>query len=359
MQTPKKWIDRPQEVRSEDALDLAVIREFLRPHLPDLSGELRLQQFRGGASNLTYLLQFDNAEYILRCPPKGAKAKSAHDMGREFRIMEQLKPVYPYVPEMIAFCEDTALIGREFYVMEKLSGIIPRANLPKDLNLSREQTRELCLNVLDKLIELHQIDPEQAGLLQFGKGAGYAQRQIAGWSDRYRKAKTWNVPAARNIMDWLAANIPETERTCFIHNDFRFDNVVLDAEDPMQVIGVLDWEMATVGDPLMDLGNSLAYWVQADDDFVHKMLRRQPTHLPGMLTRKEVVAYYCDKMGFRAEDFTFYEVYGLFRLAVIVQQIYYRYHHRQTRNKAYRHFWFLANYLCWRCKRVIARANRN
>ncbi len=208
MQTPKKWIDRPQEVRSEDALDLVEIRNFLGQHLPNLEGELRLRQFRGGASNLTYLLEFDNAEYILRCPPKGAKAKSAHDMGREFRIMKQLKPVYPYVPEMVAFCEDTSLIGREFYIMEKLSGIIPRANLPKDLNLSREQTRQLCLNVIDKLIELHQIDPEQAGLLQFGKGAGYAQRQIAGWSDRYRKAKTWNVPSGRSVMDWLAANIP-------------------------------------------------------------------------------------------------------------------------------------------------------
>ncbi len=356
MDATKKWIDRPQEVRSEDALDTTVIHEFLRQYLPGLEGELRMQQFRGGASNLTYLLQFDHAEYVLRCAPKGAKAKSAHDMHREYRIMQQLKPVYPYVPEMMAFCEDTSLIGREFYVMEKLQGIIPRANLPKDLILSPAQTRQLCTHVLDKLIELHQIDAEQAGLTQFGKGAGYAQRQIEGWCNRYRKAKTWNVPSARYIMDWLAANLPATERICFIHNDFRFDNVVLDPENPMQVIGVLDWEMATMGDPLMDLGNSLAYWVQADDDFFHKMLRRQPTHLPGMLTRREVVEYYGGKMGFRAENFTFYEVYGLFRLAVIVQQIYYRYHHRQTRNKAYQRFWILVNYLCWRCRRVIAKS---
>lgn len=346
-------IDQALEVRGEDALDVEAIHQFVKAHLPDVQGELRMKQFRGGASNLTYQLSFDHADFILRCAPKGTKAKSAHDMAREFRVMQCLKPVYPYVPQMLAFCEDTTLIGREFYIMEKLTGIIPRANLPKDLKLSPEQTRQLCLSVIDKLIELHQIDVEKADLQQFGKGAGYCRRQIEGWTQRYQKAKTWNVPAFSYVMDWLAANLPQEERTCFIHNDFRFDNVVLNANDPMQVIGVLDWEMATVGDPLMDLGNSLAYWVQADDDFIHKMLRRQPTHLPGMLRRDEVVRYYCDRMGYRQQDFTFYEVYGLFRLAVIVQQIYYRYHHKQTRNKAYRHFWLLANYLYWRCRNLI------
>jgi aminoglycoside phosphotransferase (APT) family kinase protein len=268
--------------------------------------------------------------------------------------MERLKPSYHYVPEMIALCSDESVIGREFYVMEKISGIIPRANLPKALTLSETEVNMLCRNVIDTLIELHKVDIQSTGLHELGKGIGYCQRQVDGWSERYKKAKTWNVPSCNYVIDYLKANVPQQEKTCFIHNDFRFDNVVLDEHNPTKVIGVLDWEMATIGDPMMDLGNSLAYWVQADDDFVAKQTRRQPTHLKGMLTRKEVIQYYCDQMGFDAKDFTFYEVYGLFRLAVIMQQIYFRYHHKQTTNKAFKNFWLLVNYMNWRCKRLIA-----
>ena len=205
----------------------------------------------------------------------------------------------------------------------------------------------------DKLIEIHRIDINAAGLQSINKGPGYCKRQIDGWSNRYQKAKTWNVPSGKKVIAWLKANIPANETLCLIHNDFRFDNVVLDVNDPLKVIGVLDWEMATIGDPLMDVGNSLAYWVQADDDFLMRKMRRQPTHLPGMLTRREAVEYYCGKMGFNPGNFTFYEVYGLFRLAVIAQQIYYRYHHKQTTNPAFKNFWLMVNYLVWRCGKLI------
>jgi aminoglycoside phosphotransferase (APT) family kinase protein len=345
--------DQPTSVRQEDAIDIPRLTAFLYEHLPELKGEVQIKQFRGGASNLTYQLEFEQATYILRCPPKGTKAKGAHDMAREYNIMQTLKPLYPAVPQMILFCKDETVIGREFYLMEKLVGIIPRANMPKNLSLSVEQTRTICLNVLDKLIALHKIEIEGTPLQNLGKGTGYCQRQIDGWAERYRKAKTWNTPSCSYVIEWLKNNIPTQERSCLIHNDYRLDNVVLDANDSTNVIGVLDWEMATIGDPLMDLGNSLAYWVEADDDFVFRSMRRQPTHLKGMLHRKEVVAYYCDKMGFDAEDFKFYEVYGLFRLAAIAQQIYYRYHHKQTTNPAYKNFWFLINYLNWRCKCII------
>ena len=202
------------------------------------------------------------------------------------------------------------------------------------------------------------ITHSAAGLEGIGKGAGYAQRQIEGWSKRYRDARTWNVPRGDRIMRWLAANLPAQERICITHNDFRFDNVVLDPDDPTRIIGVLDWELATLGDPLMDLGNTLAYWVEAGDDFMAQGMRRQPTHLPGMLTRREVIAYYCGKMGFDAGDFSFHEVYGLFRLSAIAQQIYYRYHHGQSRNPAFKRFWLFVNYLHWRCRRAIARGAR-
>ena len=340
-------------VRPGEELDIARLDPWLRQHVPGLSGTPQVTQYAGGASNWTYRLEYDNRDLILRRPPAGTKAKSAHDMGREFRIQQALRPVFPFVPEMIAYCTDEAVIGAEFYVMQRFDGIIPRRNLPRGLELSTDEVRQLCLNVLDTMIALHHVDPHSAGLDQIGKGTGYAQRQIDGWTGRYAKARTWNVPRSTGITGWLQANVPKDGRTCVVHNDFRFDNVVLDPSDPTRVIGVLDWELATLGDPLMDLGNTIAYWVQADDDFFGRNLRRQPTHLPGMLTRREVVDYYCRQTGAKIDNWTFYEVYGLFRLSVIAQQIYYRYHHGQTRNPAFRHFWLFVNYLHWRCRRLI------
>jgi aminoglycoside phosphotransferase (APT) family kinase protein len=208
----------------------------------------------------------------------------------------------------------------------------------------------------DKLVELHKVDYAKAGLGDLGKGAGYVQRQISGWCDRYQKALTPNVPACQRVMDWLKNNMPADVATCLIHGDFRFDNVVLDANEPTRVIGVLDWEMATLGDPLMDLGNSLAYWVEATDPLPLRFTRRQPTHLQGMMTRDEVVDYYCQKMGFGKIDFQFYRIYGLFRLAVIAQQIYYRYYHQQTTNPQFKNFNLLVSYLNLYCEELLAKS---
>jgi aminoglycoside phosphotransferase (APT) family kinase protein len=246
------------------------------------------------------------------------------------------------------------VIGVDFYVMRRVAGLIPRARLPEGMRLDPAACASLCRHVIDRLADLHAVDVHSVGLGSLGKGPGYARRQIEGWSARYRKARTWNVPTLRAVMAWLRENTPDDVATCVIHNDYRLDNVVLDPSEPTRVVGILDWEMATIGDPLMDLGNSLAYWVQADDDVVRRSTRRQPTHLPGMLTRHEVVEHYCVRTGRAPRNWAFYEVYGLFRLAVIVQQIYYRYHHRQTRNPAFRRFWTLPWYFDWRCRRLIA-----
>jgi len=355
--TSPRLLDTAGPLRPGEALDSAAVDAWLKQQRPELRGLPRVTQYAGGASNWTYRLEYDNADLILRRPPAGTKAKSAHDMGREYRVQSALKPVFHYVPKMVACCEDPGIIGVDFYVMERVAGIIPRKNLPRGLDLPPTTVRQLCLNVLDALIELHQVDYQAAGLAGLSSGTGYTQRQISGWSKRYTQARTWNVPSGRRIMAWLEANQPSQERICITHNDFRFDNVVLDADDPTRILGILDWELATLGDPLMDLGNLLAYWVQADDDFLAQATRRQPTHLPGMLTRKEVVAYYCDKTGFRPENWSFYEVYGLFRLSAIAQQIYYRYHHRQTRNPAFRNFWVFVHYLHWRCRRAMRPAS--
>jgi aminoglycoside phosphotransferase (APT) family kinase protein len=341
-------------VRRGEELDMTAVDPWLKARVPGLQGAPRVTQYSGGASNWTYRLEYDSHDLVLRRPPAGTKAKSAHDMGREYRIQKALGPVFPLVPEMMAFCDDASVLGSDFYVMRRIDGIIPRAKL--GVELDRARTRAVCLSVIDTLVTLHKVNAESAGLSGLGKGTGYTRRQVEGWTERYRRARTWNAPTFRQVTGWLAANTPSDVATCVIHNDFRLDNVVLDRTDPTRVIGVLDWEMATIGDPLMDLGSSLAYWIEAGDDFIARATRRQPTHLPGMLTRAEVIDYYGDRMGLRVSSMAFYEVFGLFRLAGIVQQIYYRYHRRETRNPAFKHFWLLAHYLDRRCRRLIQRS---
>jgi aminoglycoside phosphotransferase (APT) family kinase protein len=334
-------------VRAEDAFDVDAVAAWLGS---DSTPEVR--QFSGGASNLTYLLKYPDRDLILRRPPAGRKAATAHDMAREFRIQSALAPVFPYVPAMVALCEDESVIGSPFYVMERVEGRIPRKELGVDLPPDR--VRQLCTRVIDLLVDLHGIEPAAAGLDGLGRGDGYVARQVAGWSERYRRARTRNVGSFEKVIRWLDANQPADSGSCLIHNDFRFDNVVFAPDDPARPIALLDWEMATVGDPLMDLGSSLAYWVQADDGFVFRAFRRQPTHTPGMLTRREVKDHYHRRTGL--ELTAFHEVFGLFRLAGIVQQIYYRYYHRQTRNPAFRHFWIASVMLERRCLRIIRTA---
>jgi aminoglycoside phosphotransferase (APT) family kinase protein len=345
--------DQPGELRDEDAFDTAAVTTWLRSQVDGL-GELReVRQYPGGASNLTYLLRFADRELILRRPPRGQKAKSAHDMQREYRVQSRLRPVYPYVPNVLALCTDPAVLGSDFYVMERIDGLILRGDLPDGMTLSEQDARSLAFRTFDRLVELHEVDAEAAGLGDLGKGAGYVERQVRGWSDRYRRARTPDVPEAEEVMAWLAANQPGDVRICVIHNDFRFDNVVLDGPDTLGVVGVLDWEMATLGDPLMDLAGSVAYWIEAGDDEMAQTLRRQPSHLPGMPTRRELVDYYCERMGLPADNWTFYEVFGRFRLAVIMQQIYYRYREGQTHNPAFQHFGRFVEYLATRARKSI------
>ena len=355
-------LDEPRHVRRGEELAERELDAYLKGLNLGLEGTLEVAQYPGGASNLTYLLRYPGRELVLRRPPFGHKAKGAHDMLREARLMAQLKPAYPYVPTVVAICEDSALLGSEFYVMERLVGVIPRRDMPADLVLDPVQTRALCLEMIDRLIELHQVDYRAAGLAGVGKGEGYVARQISGWTERYQRARTSDVPDAVGVMEWLKAHTPARDvATCLIHNDYRFDNVVLTAPDPanpaqpMRVIGVLDWEMATLGDPLMDLGCTMSYWAEAGDAEWRREARQQPTHLPGMLTRREVIAYYADRTGFSAESFDFYEVYGLFRLAAILQQIYYRYYHKQTDNPAFAAFGLRVRELHDECLRLIGR----
>jgi aminoglycoside phosphotransferase (APT) family kinase protein len=343
--------DPTRPVREGEELDLAAVESFLKSTIPGIEGSLEISQFPSGASNLTYLVKAGDREMVLRRPPRGRKAKTAHDMSREVRVLSALAGVYPYVPKVLAFCDDPDVLGCDFFLMERLDGIILRKNLPGGMRLPSDEISQLCRNVIDRLIDLHSIDYKAAGLADLGKPVGYVRRQIEGWSRRYVDAHTPNAPSYDRVMQWLDEKMPPEVGACVIHGDYRFDNVVLDPN--LEVIGVLDWEMATIGDPLMDLGNSLAYWMQRGDPILLRIMRLQPTHLKGMMTRDEVVNYYCQKTGIEIETFDFYRIYGLFRLVVIMQQIYYRYYHHQTRNKRFGRFIYLIKYLEGYLNRLI------
>ncbi|MCU1692210.1 MAG: putative aminoglycoside phosphotransferase [Frankiales bacterium] len=332
-------------VRAEDALDVEEVAAWVARAVPGVSGVPEVLQFSGGASNLTYLLRYPSRDLVLRRPPAGHKAAGAHDMRREYDVQRRLQPHFPAVPTVLAHDPE-----QDRYVMEHVPGLILRASLPEGVALSEEQARELGLGVFRALADLHAVDVDAAGLRDLGKGDGYVRRQVEGWSRRYRAALTDDVPDAEDVMAWLDAHQPADVGAVLVHGDWRFDNLVLDPDDLSRVRAVLDWEMATVGDPLMDLGASLAYWVQADDDELFQLMRRQPSHLAGMPTRAEVVAAYAERSGREVPAFRFYEVYGLFRLAVIIQQIWYRYRAGQTTNPAFQHFGGACTLLVERCR---------
>ncbi|MCK8674599.1 phosphotransferase family protein [Rhodococcus sp. HM1] len=346
--------DNARPVRDEDNFDVAAVAAWLTEHA-GITGIPEVRQFAGGASNLTYLLRYPDRDLVLRRPPAGTKPKSGHDMVREYRIQSLLAPVYPHVPKMIGLCTDPSLLGSDFYVMERVEGTIVRpGSTSADLGLTPEKTRELCLRVIDLLIELHGVDTEASGLVELSHGSGYVARQVEGWTKRFAAVRTDNVPDFARVTKWLADNQPADVASRVIHGDFKLDNIVLG--DDLTPRAVLDWELATVGDPLMDLGSTLAYWVQADDDPTMLATKLQPTDLPGMLTRREIVEYYRERTGLPIGNWSFYEVFGVFRLAVIAQQIYYRFHHGQTTNPMFENFWMIVGYLDARCNELIDKA---
>ena len=335
-------------VREEDRFDVAAMHAWLSTYvgfeeLPEVL------QFRSGASNLTYLLKYPGRELVLRRPPVGMKAASAHDMKREFLIQSRLQPVYPLVPSMIALCDDHSVIGSDFYVMDRVVGDIFRRDIPE--SVTPADISVMADSLINGLVQLHAVDASI--LAELNKGVGYVQRQVEGWSKRYRNALTDDVPNGEKVMAWLEANQPADVDSCVIHGDWRIDNVVFDLEHG-RIAGVLDWELATVGDPLMDLGSALAYWVDRDDEPAFASLRRQPSHLPGMPTREQFVARYLQLSGRTCADFTFYEVFGLFRLAVIIQQIWARYRAGQTTNPAFAGFGDAVNTLINRAEGKIS-----
>jgi aminoglycoside phosphotransferase (APT) family kinase protein len=352
-------------VRPGEELPLAPLAAWLRGHLPgsvpaaapaaaveteaetDLSGtdmaspSLVVEQFPGGHSNLTYLLRFGGRELVLRRPPRGASVKTAHDMGREHRVLSLLHRCYPKAPRALAACDDPAVIGAPFFLMERVQGVILR-RLPAGAGSvpAPARLRALSEATVDALAELHAVDPAAAGLAGLGRPAGYAARQVSGWTERWQRAATDPVPDVDRAAAWLAEHLPrrsaaeEEDAAALLHNDFKLDNLVL-AADLGAIAAVLDWEMATVGEPLMDLGTSLGYWLDPDDDEALRLLPVGLTALPGNLSRAEAVERYARATGRDASGILFHYVCGLLKIAVIAQQIYSRYRRGLTRDERF------------------------
>ncbi len=332
-------LDRAGAIREGEELDLNKLREHLRPVLGSAVSDLEVRQFPGGHSNLTYLLQSGNETWVLRRPPFGSTVKSAHDMSREYRVLSALKDVYPYGPVPVHFCDDHSVIGCDFYLMNYIQGLVIRREYPSELGLSPDQIHQQLFNFFDVLSELHSVDLKQAGLDKFGKPAGYVQRQVDGWCRRWGDAVTPDTVNVDATMQWLQDNMPpESGKASVIHNDYKMDNVIFSLEDPLKVIGVLDWEMATVGDPLMDLGCTLGYWVQTSDPDFFRESRTMPSDIEGAPTRGEIIQRFQEKTGLPVDNFPFYFCFGLFRLCVIGQQIYYRYYHGHTQDQRFAGF---------------------
>jgi aminoglycoside phosphotransferase (APT) family kinase protein len=332
-------LDQPTVVRPESSFDVAALAAWLGPRVPGLEGMPELLQFGRGFSNLTYLVRFPGREFVVRRAPPGINIKSAHDMGREFRILHALAPVWSKAPRPIAHCDDASVIGTPFYVMERVRGVILRAEEPgprsDGLVLDEPTMRRLSQSLCDTLAEIHQLDWRAAGLGELGKPEGYVERQVRGWTERYRKAKTDDVPTVERLGVWLEENRPTESGATLVHNDFKYDNVVL-APDLSGVTAVLDWEMATIGDPLMDLGTALGYWIEPGD---RPLLQGRsvfgPTNLPGNLSRTQLVERWSRATGRDTSNIVFYYAFALFKLAVISQQLYKRYVDGLTREERY------------------------
>lgn len=327
-------------IRAGEELDIDRLATYLRSATA-LSGDLAVRQFPAGSSNLTYCVKLGDEEFVLRRPPFGNTVKSAHDMKREYDVLAKLSAVYAPAPKPSLFCDDPSIIGSEFYLMERRTGLIIRGKTDgpsvskssvngavtqiEQLNTSQEFRLRVCRSFVRNLADLHALDYSAAGLADLGHPAGYARRQVEGWTKRYFAAKTDEQPQLEETIAWLNNAIPGDSGAALVHNDYKFDNIMLDPFDLTRITAVLDWEMVTIGDPLMDLGTTLGYWMSKDD--IDEMLNMpfNPRVLMENISRSDLVEMYSEYCGRDVSNILYYYVFGTFKIAVIAQQIYARY----------------------------------
>lgn len=333
-------------VRAGEELDIERLSGYLTRQIPSASGDIVVQQFPAGSSNLTYLVRIGDTEYVLRRPPFGNTVKSAHDMSREFNVLSKLSAVYQPAPKPLLFCDDDSVIGSEFYLMERRHGLIIRGGIPGfgvpplggRIDSSQEYRLKVCKSFIKNLADLHALDYKAAGLGDLGKPEGYARRQVEGWTKRYFAAKTDVLPEIEGAIAWLNDNIPPDSGASLVHNDYKFDNVMLDPNDLTKITAVLDWEMVTIGDPFMDLGTSLGYWMSREVGVELLNMPFNPRVLMENITRQELVEMYAAASGRDVSNILFYYVFGTFKIAVIAQQIYARYVKGFTQDKRFASF---------------------
>jgi aminoglycoside phosphotransferase (APT) family kinase protein len=335
------------KVRKGEELDEISLKKFLLENklINTIKNELHASQYSNGFSNLTYLLKIENKEFVLRKPPKGA-IKYGHDMGREFKVLTGLNKGFKKAPIAYVFSNDNSIIGSSFYIMEKVDGIILSRNEANSRKISPKEYSKIAQNWLKTFVELHELDFNKIGLSDLGKSEGYVERQIRNWSKQYINAATEEIPESGKIMNWLEKNQPSKYSYSLIHNDYKYDNIVFKNDSWNDINAVLDWEMCTLGDPLMDFGTALAYWTMQSD---HPMILNglnYPTSKPGNPGRMELVDMYGEKSGRKMNNLVFYYVYGLFKIAVIVQQIYYRFDKGLTKDEKFKNLNKMTRLLC-------------
>lgn len=322
-------------VRPDEQLDAAVVAAYLRGRLPESDRPLEILQFPGGHANLTYLLRFGDHEYVLRRPPLGPIAPKAHDMVREYRALAALGPYFAAAPRVFVLCEDPTVIGAPFFVMERRQGIVVRRTMPPEIADDPQVRRRIGEAAIDTLADLHAVPVAGTPVAALGKADGFVERQIRGWADRWQRAKTEELATMESLATWLVERIPPPLDATVVHNDFKLDNMMLDRSDPGRVVAVLDWDMTTLGDPRIDVGTLLGYWPEASDPAERLAIAMQPTYLDGFPTRAEVVARYAARSGRDLGAIHFFETFALFKLAVVLQQIYVRFVRGQTKDERF------------------------
>lgn len=330
-------------VRNGEDLDVVALDRYLRNQLAgetefDSVSKIEVEQFPGGHSNLTYLIRYGAHEFVLRRPPLGPVAPTAHDMPREYRLLSVINPWFPLAPKPVLLCEDISVIGVPFYLMERRRGLIVRFKVPDKIGENLALRKRLSETVVDTLVDLHTVDIYDSGIVNIGKPQGFVVRQVRGWADRWQRSKTSELAEMEQIIQWLLDRIPSDsgDAAAIVHNDFKLDNIMLDQHEPSRVVAVLDWEMCTVGDPLVDLGLFLSYWTMTGGEGNSSL--RAVTNGPGWMTRQEIIERYEARTGRNLSRIVFYETFARFKVAVVIQQIYFRYARGQTHDERFRNF---------------------
>jgi aminoglycoside phosphotransferase (APT) family kinase protein len=327
------------EIRAGENFDITRIEHFVRAQIKDLGDEpLVVRQFPAGASNLTYLLKIGTWEGVLRRPPFGPIPPKAHDMGREAHLLQKIHPVFQLAPRPYVICTDTSIMGVPFYIMERRKGIVLDNRFPPDYEVTPNLCRRLSYTVVDTLVQIHHIDWQKAGLSDLGHPSGFLERQVHGWIERYQRAQTEEIPQLAALTHWLIKHIPVSPEPTLIHNDYKLNNMLLHPHDLTRVEAVLDWEMATIGDPLFDLAVTLSYWVNQSDPEILRTMLPTVTTSEGFISREEFMEAYAQKSGRDISAMNFYMVFAYFKLAVIIQQIYVRWKRGQTQDKRFASF---------------------